>query len=116
MDIVQVLDRGPARRAPSDYVLLKRRVLAAGLLEKQPWFSVRSIACKLALLAAALAIVPIFRHQPWIVALDAVVLAVVFGQLGFQLGRVPRLLEKRRHVSACAAHYNTVRHAVSCAR
>jgi hypothetical protein len=64
MDSVQVLDRGPVRRGPSDYVLLKRRVLAAGLLEKQPWFSVRSIAYKLALLAASLATIVIFRHQP----------------------------------------------------
>lgn len=85
MDSLQVLERAPVRPAPSDYALLKRRVLAAGLLEKQPWFSVRSIACKLALLAASLAIIPIFRHQPWIVALDAVVLAIAFGQLGFQL-------------------------------
>jgi fatty acid desaturase len=82
---VQAVDRSSPRGAPSDYALLKHRVLSAGLLEKQPWFSVRSIACKLALLAASLALFPIFRHQPWILALDAVALAVIFGQLGFQL-------------------------------
>jgi fatty acid desaturase len=69
----------------SDYAVLKRRVRDAGLLERQPHFYVRSMTCKLTLLAACLAVFVLFRGQPWVLAADAVALAIIFGQLGFQL-------------------------------
>jgi fatty acid desaturase len=68
----------------SDYALLKGRVRDAGLLERQPVFYVRSIVAKLALLAACLAVFVVVR-QAWALALDAVALAIVWGQLGFQM-------------------------------
>jgi fatty acid desaturase len=68
----------------SDYAVLKRRVMEAGLLEKEPHFYLRSVAAKLALLAACLALL-VLVHSPWLQAADAVVLGVVSGQLGFQL-------------------------------
>ena len=68
----------------SDYAQLKRRVRDAGLLDRQSAFYIRSIVTKLALLAGCLAVFVLVR-QAWALALDAVALAVVFGQLGFQL-------------------------------
>ncbi|MFZ0215026.1 MAG: fatty acid desaturase, partial [Candidatus Dormiibacterota bacterium] len=70
---------------PSDYAVLKRRVQDAGLLDKQSGFYTRSIVVKMALLAASLAGFVVLRGQPWALVLDAVVLAIIFGQLGFQL-------------------------------
>src|SRR5579859_7364725 len=74
----------PDSRERSDYAIVKRRVRDAGLLEKQPWFYVRSIVAKLSLLAACLAVFALFRN-PWVQAANAVFLAFVSGQLGFQL-------------------------------
>src|SRR5437660_2907185 len=74
----------PDSRGRSDYAIVKRRVRDAGLLEKQPWFYARSIAAKLSLLAACLVVFALFR-DPWVQAANAVVLAFVSGQLGFQL-------------------------------
>ncbi|HXM58967.1 MAG TPA: fatty acid desaturase, partial [Candidatus Dormibacteraeota bacterium] len=68
----------------SDYAQLKGRVRDAGLLERQSAFYVRSIIAKLALGAGCLAVFVVVR-QPWALALDAVALAIVSGQLGFQL-------------------------------
>jgi fatty acid desaturase len=74
----------PDSRGRSDYAIVKRRVRDAGLLDKQPWFYVRSIAAKLSFLAACLVVFALF-HNPWVQAANAVVLAFVSGQLGFQL-------------------------------
>ncbi|MGH7922202.1 MAG: fatty acid desaturase family protein [Candidatus Dormibacteraceae bacterium] len=71
--------------APSDYAVLKHRIQEAGLLDRQSGFYLRSIACKLALLVASLALFVLLRHQGWAIVLDAIALAVVFGQLGFQM-------------------------------
>jgi fatty acid desaturase len=71
-------------RGPSDYAVVKRRVREAGLLQKQPGFYIRSICAKLLLLAACLAALVLFR-SPWLQAAAAVALAIVSGQLGFQL-------------------------------
>src|SRR6266700_2376036 len=71
-------------RGPSDYGIVKRRVREAGLLEKQAWFYGRSIVAKLAVLAACLALFGLVRN-PWVQAANAVVLAIISGQLGFQL-------------------------------
>jgi fatty acid desaturase len=69
---------------PSDYAIVKRRIQEAGLLDKQPWFYARSICAKLLVLAACLAVFVLFRN-PWVQAANAVVLAILSGQLGFQL-------------------------------
>ena len=74
----------PIATGPSDYAIVKRRVREAGLLDKQPWFYVRSIVAKLAALAGCIVLFALF-HNPWAQAASAVALAIVFGQLGFQL-------------------------------
>ncbi|HEX4216186.1 MAG TPA: acyl-CoA desaturase [Candidatus Dormibacteraeota bacterium] len=73
------------RRAPTDYALLKRRIRDAGLLDRQPRFYIRSVAIKLTLLAASLALFIPLRHLPWALCVNAFALALIFGQLGFQL-------------------------------
>jgi fatty acid desaturase len=82
MTVEAAIDPGTA--AASDYAIVKRRVRDAGLLEKQPWFYTRSIAGKMVALAACLAVFWLFRN-PWVQAANAVVLAIIWGQLGFQL-------------------------------
>ena len=74
----------PTRAFPSDYATLKRRVREAGLLSKQPGYYVRVIVLNAILLAACCAILVVFRN-PWIQAVDAILLGLVSGQLGFQL-------------------------------
>jgi len=64
--------------------VLKGRIRDAGLLEKQPWFYARSICAKLALLVACVALFVPLRN-PWLQAANAMALAVISGQLGFQL-------------------------------
>jgi fatty acid desaturase len=71
-------------RETSDYAIVKRRIRDAGLLEKQQWFYVRSICAKLMLLAACLALFGLLRN-PWLQAANSVALAIISGQLGFQL-------------------------------
>jgi fatty acid desaturase len=71
--------------ASSDYAVLKRRVQAAGLLERESRFYIRSIVGKMTLLAASLTVFVILRSHPWVALPNAVVLAIIFGQLGFQL-------------------------------
>lgn len=74
--------RDPARA--TDYALLKARVQAAGLLAKQPWYYVVSISANLLMLAICVGLLLVLRN-PWLLALDAVGLGLVSGQLGFQL-------------------------------
>jgi fatty acid desaturase len=68
----------------SDYAILKRRVQEAGLLEKDPCFYIRSMAAKMSMLVACLMVFGLFRN-PWVQAGNAVGLAIITGQLGFQL-------------------------------
>jgi len=76
---------GPAEPSqPSDYALLKRRVKDAGLLDKQPWYYAICITANLGMLSVCLLLLVVLRN-PWLVALDAVALGLVSGQLGFQL-------------------------------
>jgi fatty acid desaturase len=75
---------GPDTTGTSDYAIVKRRIRDAGLLEKQPWFYGRSISMNLLLLAVSLAIFVLFRN-PWVQVADALALAIISGQLGFQL-------------------------------
>jgi fatty acid desaturase len=72
----------PSRKP--DYAELKALVQEAGLLDKQPRFYARSIAAKLALLGACLAGLALVQNNGWR-ALIAVGLAIVSGQLGFQM-------------------------------
>src|SRR6266571_120784 len=83
MAVSEALAR-PVATGPSDYAVLKRRIRDAGLLQKQPWFYTRSISAKLIVLAACLSVFVLFRN-PWLQAANAVVLAIISGQLGFQL-------------------------------
>jgi fatty acid desaturase len=71
-------------RVPTDYAIVKGRVREAGLLDRQPWFYTRSIAMKTTLLLGCVAGFALFR-SPWALALNAVLFAIVSGQLGFQL-------------------------------
>jgi fatty acid desaturase len=68
----------------SDYALLKLRVKGAGLLDKQPWYYAMSITANLGMLAVCLLLLVLLKN-PWLIALDAVGLGLVSGQLGFQL-------------------------------
>jgi fatty acid desaturase len=63
---------------------LKRRVKDAGLLEKQPWYYALCITANLGMLLICLLLLVVLRN-PWLVALNAVAMALVSGQLGFQL-------------------------------
>lgn len=67
-----------------DYAVLKRRVRAAGLLDKQPGYYRRLIALNLLLLVACCGALVAF-HNPWVQAGAAVALGLVSGQLGFQM-------------------------------
>jgi fatty acid desaturase len=74
----------PIRPQPSDYALLKRRIKDAGLLVKQPWFYAMCITANLGMLSICMLLL-VLLHNPWLVALDAVAMGLVSGQLGFQL-------------------------------
>lgn len=75
----------PEAAPSSDFATLKGRIKEAGLLDRQTGFFLRSILAKTAALAASLAVFVVFRSNPAVLVADAIVLAVVFGQLGFQL-------------------------------
>jgi fatty acid desaturase len=75
----------PRPAAPSDYAVLKRRVREAGLLEKQPNYYIRLIVINTILFGACIAVLVLFRRNPWILAADAIAIGLVSGQLGFQL-------------------------------
>jgi fatty acid desaturase len=70
---------------PSDYAILKARIQDAGLLEKETGFYLGSITCKMTLLAGSLTLFVLLRGQAWAVIADAVALAIILGQLGFQM-------------------------------
>jgi fatty acid desaturase len=64
--------------------VLKRRVQAAGLLKKQPRYYAAVIAINVTALVACFVALA-FLHNPWLLAIDAIVMGLVSGQLGFQL-------------------------------
>ena len=68
----------------AEYAALKRMIKEAGLLQKQPRFYVSLIVVNTFLLAACLALFFVLRNS-WLAGLNAVALAVISGQLGFQL-------------------------------
>ena len=57
---------------------------AAGLLAKQPWYYALCISANMGMLAVVVLLLVVL-HNPWLIALDAVALGLVSGQLGFQL-------------------------------
>ena len=68
----------------NDYVRLKRLIAGAGLLQKQPRFYVLVIGINTALFALCIGGFAVLDN-PWLRALNAVALAVISAQLGFQL-------------------------------
>lgn len=68
----------------NDYARLKGLIVEAGLLKKQPRFYVMLVAVNTTLFVACMAL---FLALPnaWMAALNAIVLALLSGQLGFQL-------------------------------
>ncbi len=68
--------------AGSDFFQLRQLIKSKGLLDKQPGYYTFKIVSTLALLAAAIAFLVIVDNF-WLRLLDAVFLAMVFGQIGF---------------------------------
>jgi fatty acid desaturase len=77
------VSRRPAPLA-DDYARLKARVQAAGLLRKQPIYYAFVVSANMAMLGLCLGAL-VLLHNSWLLALDAVFLGLVSGQLGFQL-------------------------------
>jgi fatty acid desaturase len=75
---VQAASEGP------DYAKLKRLVKGAGLFDTQPRYYVTLVLVNSALLAVCLAIFVVTRNT-WVAVPNAVALALISGQLGFQL-------------------------------
>ena len=73
-----------SRHTGSEYSRLKKLIAEAGLLQKQPGFYVLLIGVNAALLVLCFIGFGALRN-PWLQALDAVALAIVSAQLGFQL-------------------------------
>jgi fatty acid desaturase len=68
----------------ADYTVLKRRIQTAGLLDKRPAYYLLSITTNFVLFAGCLIL--LFSVKPvWAQALAAIGLAIVSGQLGYQL-------------------------------
>jgi fatty acid desaturase len=74
----------PGLLGGSDYARLKRLISDAGLMRKQPRLSLAIITINSLLFAGGFAVFALARN-PWFAALDAVALALISGQLGFQL-------------------------------
>ena len=82
-DLATSPERGATLPA-SDYAVLKRRIRAAGLLDKQPWYYALCISANLAMLGLCLLLLLVL-HNTGLIALTAIALGLVSGQLGFQL-------------------------------
>ena len=72
----------PAVLKQQDYAELKRRIVAAGLLEKQPGYYFLNAAIRLALLGTSIAILFVIDIL-WLQLLNAVFLAFALTQLGY---------------------------------
>ena len=72
----------PAVLQQQDYAELKRRIVAAGLLEKQPGYYVFNVSVRLALLGASIALLFIVNVL-WLQLLNAAFLAFAFTQVGY---------------------------------
>lgn len=69
-------------RPKADYSELKRRVKERGLLDKQPGFIAQKMAINLALLGVGVAVL-FLSDSLWLQIPNAVLMAFVFGQIGF---------------------------------
>ena len=72
----------PAVLQQQDYAELKRRIVAAGLLEKQPAYYVFNVSVRLILLATSIALLFIIDNL-WLQLLNAALLAFAFTQIGY---------------------------------
>ena len=72
----------PAVLQQGDYAELKRRIVAAGLLAKQPVYYIFNAAVRLALLGASIALLFIISSL-WLQLLNAAFLAFAFTQVGY---------------------------------
>ena len=72
----------PAVLQQQDYAELKRRIVAAGLLKKQPGYYVFNASVRLALLGASIALLFIIDNL-WLQLLNAAFLAFSFTQVGY---------------------------------
>ena len=72
----------PAVLQQRDYAELKRRIVAAGLLEKQPGYYVFNASVRLMLLATSITFLFIIDNV-WLQMLNAVLLAFAFTQIGY---------------------------------
>ena len=72
----------PAILQQQDYAELKRRIVAAGLLEKQPAYYVLNVSVRLILLATSIALLFIIDNL-WLQLLNAALLAFAFTQVGY---------------------------------
>ena len=80
MDSAEPLTR---RENDKAYLELKRKVTAAGLLDRQYGYYAWKIPSVVAMVAASVALLVIFSGTLWIQMLNAVFLALVFTNLGF---------------------------------
>jgi fatty acid desaturase len=78
------LGDAPIEAVQRDYTLLKRRIQEAGLLDKRPSYYALSISTNLLAFTACLIVLFTVRSI-WAQAIAAFGLAIVSGQLGFQL-------------------------------
>ena len=76
------VERSRAQVGPRTYAELKRRVVAEGLLAKQPLYYFVTTSVTLLLFAAGIAVL-VAADQLWIRLLDAVFMAAVFAQIAF---------------------------------
>ncbi len=72
----------PAVLQQQDYAELKRRIVAAGLLKKQPGYYVFNASVRIALLGASIALLFIISSL-WLHLLNAAFLAFAFTQVGY---------------------------------
>ena len=77
-----VAGRNEHERPKADYSELKRLVKAQGLLDKQPGFIAQKMVINLALLAGSVAVL-FLSDSLWLQVPNAILMAFVFGQIGF---------------------------------
>lgn len=65
-----------------DYIELKRRIISAGLLERQKGYHAVKVALTVAMYGGGIAALA-FLRSPWLLALDALFLAFAFTQMAF---------------------------------
>src|SRR5712692_5784474 len=74
--------QGASPQGASDYAELKRRILALGLLKRQPGYYVAKFAITGGLLAAGVLALVVSPNDPWLRLAEAAFLAFVIVQIG----------------------------------